>query len=520
MIGKKLAELRKARAITQEKLANRLGVSRQAVQKWENNSAMPDIAKLIMISELFGVTIEELLGIDIKDSNNLRYPDEQIPYYEEMEDAFYVHLLHELQQSSEEGRDVSALTGLFTEINKLPNSHAKRDLAEIAYNMIDTTPQRIDYQYNEPSEYSDIMLLCDPVNAFEKLDGINMENKIRGAWLGRIVGCNLGKPLEGMRLSDMIPGLRQCGNYPVHRYIKTEDITEKFKPHESMTIDAVERDGAAPVDDDTNYTVMSSVLIERFGRDFKSENLAYLWMLLQVKNAYYTAERVAYLNIVNGFRPPYTATYHNPFREWIGAQIRSDYYGYINPGDPGTAAEYAFRDARISHTKNGIYGAMYVSAMIAWAAVSSNPEDIVSTGLRYIPKTSRLYEALSGIIEDYKKGVSAKSWSERFHSEWDDEPFHNWCHVIPNACIVTASILYCGGDFLKSICFAVNEGFDTDCNGATVGSVIGMMQGASAIPESWLKPFHGKLRTQLFEIGDVTFEEMIERTLKHIENKK
>lgn len=83
MIGKKLAELRKARAITQEKLANRLGVSRQAVQKWENDSAMPDIAKLIMISELFGVTIEELLGIDIKDSNNLRYPDEQIPYYEE-----------------------------------------------------------------------------------------------------------------------------------------------------------------------------------------------------------------------------------------------------------------------------------------------------------------------------------------------------------------------------------------------------------------------------------------------------
>ena len=95
---------------------------------------------------------------------------------------------------------------------------------------------------------------------------------------------------------------------------------------------------------------MSSVLIERFGRDFKSENLAYLWMLLQVKNEYYTAERVAYLNIVNGFRPPYTATYHNPFREWIGAQIRSDYYGYINPGDPGTAAEIAVRDSRISHT--------------------------------------------------------------------------------------------------------------------------------------------------------------------------
>lgn len=163
---------------------------------------------------------------------------------------------------------------------------------------------------------------------------------------------------------------------------------------------------------------------------------------------------------------------------------------------------------------------MYVAAMIARAAVNEDPEDIVSTGLHYVPKTSRLYEALSRILEDYRHGVSAKSWSERFHKEWDDEPFHNWCHVISNACIVTAAILYCGGDFLKSICFAVSEGFDTDCNGATVGSVVGMMRGSSVIPESWLQPFHGKLRTQLFEIGDVTFDEMIEKTLKHIENRK
>lgn len=519
MIGKKLTELRKARAVTQEKLAERLDVSRQAVQKWESDSAMPDISKLILMSELFGVTIEEILGIKTKEKHNPRYPEEQLPYYEEMEDAFYVHLVHELQQSSEEGRDVASLRGLFTEIHNLPNCHAKRDLAEIAFNMIDTVPQRIDYKYNEPAEYDDIMLLCDPVGAVTEFNKADIEDKIRGAWLGRIVGCNLGKPLEGMRLSAMIPGLKACGNYPLKRYVHTDDITDTFKPHAFLTIDVVDREGAAPVDDDTNYTVIASTVIDRYGRNFKSEDIAYLWTLLQVKNAYWTAERVAYLNIVNGFRPPYTATHHNPYREWIGAQIRTDYYGYINPGDPGTAAEYAFRDARISHTKNGIYGAMYVAAMVAQAAVSDEPADIVATGLRYIPRTSRLYEALSRILDDFKAGVSAEEWSERFHSQWDDEPFHNWCHVIPNACIVTAAVLYGGGDFLKSICFAVSEGFDTDCNGATVGSVVGMMRGAAAIPESWLEPFHGKLRTQMFEIGDVTFEEMIEKTLKHVETR-
>ena len=56
----------------------------------------------------------------------------------------------------------------------------------------------------------------------------------------------------------------------------------------------------------------------------------------------------------------------NPYREWIGAQIRADICGYV-PRPPGAAAKLAFRDASLSHTANGIYGAMWSAALVAAA---------------------------------------------------------------------------------------------------------------------------------------------------------
>ncbi len=62
-IGKKIKYLRKGKGITQEKLANYLGVTIQAVSKWENETTAPDISLLPNISVYFGVTIDELFSL-------------------------------------------------------------------------------------------------------------------------------------------------------------------------------------------------------------------------------------------------------------------------------------------------------------------------------------------------------------------------------------------------------------------------------------------------------------------------
>ncbi len=57
----KLYELRKQKGLSQEELANRLNVSRQTISKWEVGESAPDMEKLIAISELFDISLDELV---------------------------------------------------------------------------------------------------------------------------------------------------------------------------------------------------------------------------------------------------------------------------------------------------------------------------------------------------------------------------------------------------------------------------------------------------------------------------
>ncbi len=429
-------------------------------------------------------------------------------------------LMAEYNQSTEEGLDIEKYKELFEAASKMENGEYKTRISDVIFDIVINSPIKNGYEYSEPTELREIKAsrklheICGDIP-----DNATLRKKILGAWTGRACGCLLGKPVECIRSDELIPLLKETGNYPMHRYILSSDVTDdvcshyKFYLKNKAYADTVD---GMPVDDDTNYVVLAQKIVEDFGRDFDSEDVATSWMKYQSVFSYFTAERIAFVNFINCIEPPSSAIYKNVCREWIGAQIRGDYFGYINPGNPEKAAEMAFRDATISHIKNGVYGEMFVSAMIACAAVTDSIEDIILGGLAQIPSTSRLYEAVMKIFDSYKNGVSFDECFGIIHADYDEHTDHGWCHVISNAMIVTAALLYGEGDFGKSICSAVQMAFDTDCNGATVGSILGMRNGIDGIDDYWKNPINGKINTSIFGLDTVDIEKAVDKTLEHI----
>ena len=445
------------------------------------------------------------------------------PVYEKMHewDTYCSQLAvkTEYKQCVEEGLDVEKYKALFDEIAPLPQSEAKKLLCDGLFGLIRKAGTVEGYKYNEPSDLEGIRKLRSPYPVAGEVKQETLKDKIAGAWMGRICGCLLGKTVEGIHTDELVPFLKETGNYPMHRYIRSTDLNEeilkkyKYPLAERCYADLVD---GMPMDDDTNYVALAQLVVERYGRDFTPWDMSRAWLNTQPKDAYCTAERVAFLNFTEGIEPPYSAEYQNPYREWIGAQIRGDYFGYINPGNPELAAEMAWRDACISHIKNGIYGEMFAAAMIAVAGVTSDLKEIVLGGLAQIPYTSRLYEDVMSVIKDWENGATQEEAFAHIHEKWDEHIQHDWCHTNSNAMIVAASLLYGRGDYGKSICMAVETGFDTDCNGATVGSILGMAFGEGIIGEVWAKDIHNKLYTSIFGVGDVLISDCIEKTMKHI----
>ncbi|MGI8415061.1 MAG: ADP-ribosylglycohydrolase family protein [Nakamurella sp.] len=340
-------------------------------------------------------------------------------------------------------------------------------------------------------------------------------DKVHGGWLGRAVGCVLGKPVEKVPRAGIEAILRSTGRWPLDRYFTAVGLDPAVSARwpwnrASGSTSLEENIDGTPEDDDINFTLMALRLLEAHGDGFTSDDVAQGWLLDLPAGRSFTAERVAYRNLLEGISPPQTASVRNPFREWIGAQIRTDLYGWVNPGNPQAAAEWAWRDAAVSHTRNGLYGAMFVAAMASTAVVCSSVSEVLDAGASVVPGGSRMAAAIAfgrqlaaGSTEPTAAYTALESRFAGMH----------WVHSLNNSALVAYALAAGAGDFDRSICLAVMGGWDTDSNGATVGAVAGALAGTAGITAHWSAPLNNSISTSIPGCDGDSFDDLAARTL-------
>jgi ADP-ribosylglycohydrolase len=428
----------------------------------------------------------------------------------------------ELLQCRDEGKDVSSLEAQAKAIDIVaPLTEQDYNRVMEMVDALEALPEPENAEFIEPSDLDGIHAQQLSRTEPKPYDKAALQDRIHGAWIGRVTGCLLGKPVEN-RSREYIRKIAEAdGNYPIVRYLRGNVPNPTGDPFfddpnfkNNCFIEKV--NGFSPSDDDTNYTTLALSIVEQYGRDFTSLDVVEGWLRNFPAYCLCTAEQAAFRNFLNHILPPRSGYVRNPYREWIGAQIRGDFFGYVCPGDPYTAADYAWRDACCTHTKNGIYGEMLVAAMIAESAVTDDRRRIVDAGLACIPQKSRLKRDIDKVLAMYDERIEFMEAVDRIHTQYPQNHLHNAVHTIPNAMIVVAALLWGEGDYEKTLGYSVMAAMDTDCNGATVGSIIGMITGAAAIPTHFTDPICDTLRTDIAGNSLVKISDMAARTLRLI----
>ncbi|MET9886953.1 ADP-ribosylglycohydrolase family protein [Streptomyces sp. NPDC006430] len=341
-----------------------------------------------------------------------------------------------------------------------------------------------------------------------------LQARLEAAWLGRAVGCVLGKPVEKLPLEGIRALARAAGNWPLADWFTAEGVPAELLAaypwnRRSAATSLAENIDGTPEDDDLNYPLLNLLLMQRHGRHFTTADVARLWLDELPAGRTFTAERLAYRNLLLGLEPPATATHHNPFREWIGALIRADVHGWTNPGDPAAAAAQAYRDAALTHTGNGVYAALFTAAAIAEATTGqADVHSALRAGLAVVPPRSRLAEAVRHAIDTAERHADFDRVVDRLHARYGH---YHWVHAVPNTALIAAALTHGDGDFTRSVCRVVSGGWDTDSNGATAGSLAALVDG-NGVPARWSAPLKNRLATTVPGFDGIGFDTLAQLT--------
>jgi ADP-ribosylglycohydrolase len=303
--------------------------------------------------------------------------------------------------------------------------------------------------------------------------------KLYAGWLGKIIGVRHGANIEGWTYERIEKTFGELTTYPYD-----------FKNFAA--------------DDDTNgpmffvraledYTHTREITAEQMGLtalNYVADGHGFFWWGGYGKST----EHTAYTNLKSGIKAPRSGSIEQngeAVAEQIGGQIFIDVWGFIAPGNPSLAAEYAEKMASVTHGGNGIYGGRFVAACVAEAFVENNIEKVIESGLSVIPSDCEYTRMARAVMDFYYK--NPEDWRKAFHYVKENFGYHLYpgnCHIIPNSAVMILAMMYGQGDYSRTINICNMCGWDTDCNVGNVGAILGTMVGLDGIDKSWTEPIN------------------------------
>lgn len=289
-------------------------------------------------------------------------------------------------------------------------------------------------------------------------------DKVMGCWLGKNAGGTLGEPVEG-----------------------------KFGQDEMFHLDwySALPEGGIPNDDLELQLIWLQLLLQK-GPQLKTSDFVEAWTDCIAYN--FDEYGLAKANMQLGLLPPVCGWHNNAFKDCMGSPIRSEIWACLFPGAPEQAAHYAFMDAIVDHGGGeSVYGERFNTVLQSAAFVNDDKFELLELALSAIPKDCLTYKCVRASIDNFNAGMTyvdnRNDLKDRFYN-----PVAQYSPL--NLGFQTIGWLY-GDGFGDSICKAVNCGWDTDCTAATLGALLGIIGGASSLPEKWIQPLGLKIATNM-----------------------
>ncbi|MES2459092.1 MAG: ADP-ribosylglycohydrolase family protein [Armatimonadota bacterium] len=313
------------------------------------------------------------------------------------------------------------------------------------------------------------------------------EEKVYAGVLGKIIGVYLGRPFEGWSNQAIEQKLGE-----IHYYV-----------HDKLNVPLIVSDD----DISGTFTFLRALQDHGISHDLTAKQIGDTWLnyLIEKRTVLWwggmglSTEHTAYLRLKHGIPAPESGAMGRNGKvvaEQIGSQIFIDGWAMVCPGDPEKAAALAAKAASVSHDGEAIYGAQVIAAMEALAFVEPDLHRLLSAASGFIPRESIIYSLLQDVREWHSDTPQDwRSTFRRIEAKYGYDIYGGNCHIVPNHAVIIMALLHGDDSFQKSLMIANTAGWDTDCNSANVGCLMGIKNGLAGIETDpdWRGPVADRL---------------------------